>query len=60
MTGVGVRGGFVVDLSWRAGKVTEARLRSVGGRTTTVEFGDGVPARSASSPGVRHPEGLGR
>ncbi len=38
ITGVGVRGGFVVDLSWRDGKPTEARVRSVGGRTTTVEF----------------------
>jgi alpha-L-fucosidase 2 len=36
VTGVGVRGGFVVDLKWRSGKVTEARIRSVGGRTTTV------------------------
>ncbi|MFJ9536131.1 glycosyl hydrolase family 95 catalytic domain-containing protein [Streptomyces sp. NPDC101225] len=37
--GVGARGGFVVDLSWRDGKPTEARVRSVGGRTTTVAHG---------------------
>jgi alpha-L-fucosidase 2 len=37
--GVGARGGFVVDLSWRDGKPTEARIRSVGGRTTTVAHG---------------------
>ncbi|MEV6166791.1 glycoside hydrolase N-terminal domain-containing protein [Streptomyces sp. NPDC051954] len=39
VTGVGARGGFVVDLSWKDGKPTEARIRSVGGRTTTVAYG---------------------
>ncbi|MFD4506847.1 glycoside hydrolase N-terminal domain-containing protein [Streptomyces sp. NPDC058457] len=39
VTGAGARGGFVVDLSWRDGKPTEARIRSVGGRTTTVVYG---------------------
>ncbi|GAA2364393.1 glycosyl hydrolase family 95 catalytic domain-containing protein [Streptomyces cuspidosporus] len=39
VTGVPVRGGFVVDLRWREGTPTEARVRSVGGRTTTVVFG---------------------
>lgn len=38
--GVSARGGFEVDLSWRDGKPTEARVRSVGGRTTTVAYGD--------------------
>ena len=37
--GAGARGGFVVDLSWRDGKPTEVRIRSVGGRTTTVAHG---------------------
>jgi alpha-L-fucosidase 2 len=37
--GIGARGGFVVDLRWRDGKPTEARVRSVGGRTTTVAHG---------------------
>jgi alpha-L-fucosidase 2 len=36
VTGVGVRGGFVADLSWKNGKVTKATLHSVGGRGTTV------------------------
>ncbi|MGW3131491.1 glycosyl hydrolase family 95 catalytic domain-containing protein [Streptomyces sp. NPDC001123] len=39
VTGAGARGGFVVDLSWRDGKPTKVRIRSVGGRTTTVAYG---------------------
>ncbi|MFC8200140.1 glycoside hydrolase N-terminal domain-containing protein [Streptomyces sp. NPDC057298] len=39
VTGVGARGGFVVDLRWRDGRPTEVRIRSVGGRTTTVAHG---------------------
>lgn len=39
VTGVGARGGFVVDLSWRDGTPTEVRVRSIGGRTTTVAYG---------------------
>jgi alpha-L-fucosidase 2 len=38
LTGVNARGGFVVDLRWRDGKPTEARIRSAGGRTTTVAY----------------------
>jgi alpha-L-fucosidase 2 len=36
VNGVGVRGGFTADLSWRDGRVTQALLTSVGGRSTTV------------------------
>ncbi|WP_407638956.1 glycosyl hydrolase family 95 catalytic domain-containing protein [Actinacidiphila yeochonensis] len=36
ITGVGARGGFTVDLAWRDGAVTEATVRSTGGRTTEV------------------------
>jgi alpha-L-fucosidase 2 len=39
VTGVGARGGFVVDLRWRDGTPTEVRIRSIGGRTTTVAYG---------------------
>ncbi|MFI6409594.1 glycosyl hydrolase family 95 catalytic domain-containing protein [Streptomyces sp. NPDC050548] len=39
VTGVGARGGFVVDLHWKNGKPTEVKIRSVNGRTTTVAFG---------------------
>ncbi|MFE2045664.1 glycoside hydrolase N-terminal domain-containing protein [Streptomyces sp. NPDC059477] len=38
LNGVAARGGFVVDLAWRDGKPTTVKIRSVGGRTTTVEF----------------------
>lgn len=36
--GAGVRGGFVLDLSWRHGRPVEATVRSVGGRATTVTY----------------------
>ncbi|QOV33588.1 glycoside hydrolase N-terminal domain-containing protein [Streptomyces ferrugineus] len=39
--GVPARGGFEADLRWRDGKPTEARIHSVGGRTTTVAYGEG-------------------
>ncbi|MFF0227383.1 glycoside hydrolase N-terminal domain-containing protein [Streptomyces sp. NPDC004629] len=38
--GVPVRGGFIVDLTWRKGRPTKARIRSVGGRTTEVVYAD--------------------
>ncbi|MFD3457300.1 glycoside hydrolase N-terminal domain-containing protein [Streptomyces sp. NPDC058691] len=40
VTGVGARGGFEVDLSWRNGKVTEATVRSTGGTATELRAGD--------------------
>ncbi|MEV4812333.1 glycosyl hydrolase family 95 catalytic domain-containing protein [Micromonospora avicenniae] len=39
VSGVGVRGGFVVDVSWKNGTVTRATVTSVGGRATTVLAG---------------------
>lgn len=36
ITGAGVRGGFTADISWKNGRVTRARLHSVGGQSTTV------------------------
>lgn len=39
VTGIGARGGFEVDLSWRDGKVTRAAIRSVGGTRTEVRAG---------------------
>jgi alpha-L-fucosidase 2 len=40
VSGVGARGGFEVDMSWRDGKATEATIRSVGGTTTELRAGD--------------------
>ncbi|HVV21610.1 MAG TPA: glycoside hydrolase family 95 protein, partial [Pseudonocardiaceae bacterium] len=39
VTGIGARGGFTVDLAWRNGKPTSVTLRSVGGTSTEVRFG---------------------
>lgn len=36
VTGLGARGGFVVDLAWAAGTVTALRVRSIGGRRTEL------------------------
>ncbi|MEU9392852.1 glycoside hydrolase N-terminal domain-containing protein [Streptomyces sp. NPDC048324] len=38
LTGAPARGGFVVDLRWTDGRPTEVRIRSVGGRSTTVAY----------------------
>ncbi|MCC4596833.1 glycoside hydrolase family 95 protein [Xanthomonas campestris pv. phormiicola] len=38
VSGIGARGGFVVDLEWRAGKATRIALRSVGGTRTELAF----------------------
>lgn len=39
VTGMGARGGFQVDLSWKHGKVTSVTVRSVGGEQTRLKFG---------------------
>jgi alpha-L-fucosidase 2 len=36
--GLGARGGFVVDLEWRRGRVRRATVRSVGGRRTELRL----------------------
>jgi alpha-L-fucosidase 2 len=50
VSGVGVRGGFVADISWKNGKVTQATLTSVGGRSTTV-FAGGTSRKVSLNPG---------
>jgi len=39
VTGIGARGGFRVDVTWKRGKVTSVTVRSVGGEKTRVKFG---------------------
>jgi alpha-L-fucosidase 2 len=50
VTGVGVRGGFVADLKWKSGKVTQVTLKSVGGRDTTV-FAGSASRKISLKPG---------
>ncbi|NEB76172.1 glycoside hydrolase family 95 protein [Streptomyces sp. SID14478] len=52
VAGVGARGGFTVDVSWRRGRVREATIRSVGGRRTTVVIG-GRERKISLEPGKR-------
>ncbi|MEU0648344.1 glycosyl hydrolase family 95 catalytic domain-containing protein [Streptomyces umbrinus] len=39
VTGMGARGGFTVDFSWKNGKATVATIRSVGGTQTELRAG---------------------
>ena len=39
VTGIGARGGFEVDLTWKSGKVTRAIIRSIGGTETELRMG---------------------
>ncbi|KUM99579.1 hypothetical protein AQI95_38295 [Streptomyces yokosukanensis] len=50
VSGVGVRGGFVADLRWKNGRITQVTLKSVGGRDTTVVAG-GTSRRISLRPG---------
>ncbi|WP_407664382.1 glycoside hydrolase family 95-like protein [Micromonospora parastrephiae] len=50
VSGIGVRGGFTADLTWRAGRVTQVRLTSVGGRGTTL-VANGRPRQITLRPG---------
>jgi alpha-L-fucosidase 2 len=39
VTGIGARGGFRVDLTWRDGHIVSAAVHSVGGTQTTLKHG---------------------
>lgn len=64
ITGLRARGGFDVDLAWRDGRLTEARVTSTGGETLRLRTGAGVPIRALRPDGnpidaaAQHADGL--
>ena len=51
VTGIGARGGFTVDYSWRDGKATTVTVRSVGGTETELRAGK-VRRKISLKPGA--------
>jgi alpha-L-fucosidase 2 len=40
VTGLRARGGYELDITWTAGKLTSVKIKSIGGRKATVRYGD--------------------
>lgn len=42
VTGLRVRGGFEVDIEWEAGRLKQATVTSISGKTGTLRYGEKV------------------
>lgn len=51
ISGLRARGGFELDLAWRDGRLTEARVTSTGGETLRLRTGAGMPIRALRPDG---------
>jgi alpha-L-fucosidase 2 len=52
VTGLRARGGYEIDIAWAGGKLTDVRIRSVGGREATVRYGNrmtGIKTKSGDT-----------
>ena len=45
-------GGFEIDLTWDSGKLTNVKIKSVGGRPATVRYGDHTTEIKLKSEGI--------
>ena len=52
VTGLRARGGFEVAVAWNGGKLTSVTIKSVGGRTATVRYGDRTVEIKLKSGGI--------
>jgi len=50
--GLRARGGFEIDLTWDRSKLTNVKIKSVGGRTATVRYGDRMTEIKLKSGGT--------